>query len=110
MCGLSGKWTRKLIQLVKIAGCSGASRKHSTRGLWSADDALRAARKSPVLGGSKLRWHTCFKVRIGRYPPAQAACGSTTDSCAPRDFVGAEKPLEVTLDSTFGVVNGLRGA
>ena len=33
-----------------------------------------------------------------------------TDSCAPRDFVGAEKPLEVTLDSTFGVVNGLRGA
>ena len=53
------------------------SRNNSTRGLWSADGALQATRKSPVLGGLKLRWHTCFKVWIGRYPPAQAACGST---------------------------------
>ena len=45
MCGLSDKWTRKLIKPVKIAGCSGASRKHSTRGLRSADGALQATMK-----------------------------------------------------------------
>ena len=27
------------------SGCSGASRKYSTRGLWSADGALQATRK-----------------------------------------------------------------
>ena len=37
-------------------------------------------------------------------------CTIKTDSCAPRDFVGAEKPPKVTLNSTFGVVNGLKGA
>jgi len=44
MCGLSDKWARKLIKLVKIAGCSGAQGS-STRGLWSADGALQATRK-----------------------------------------------------------------
>ena len=30
------------------SGCSGASRKYSTRGLWSADGALQAIRKPPL--------------------------------------------------------------
>ena len=55
------------------SGCFGASRKFSTRGLWSADGALQATRKPQLEAPLAHILRYWFQTNT----TAQAACGST---------------------------------